>query len=375
MVTDRSCVEGVDLLEEPALEGKGQVVFRRHAALQLPRQPRGARHQDPPDRCRGRASRSPSPWRPPGIAQEIGFQTAAVQKKPAERTVRLVIARRLDAGRGQRRPRRATSCQEIPLGSSTSSPCAASRPSRATRSRRSASASPRRSRRRWPRRTSASSPRCAFRRPPTATSSSITGDVPAGPAYKLTIGKGMPATDDAVLREEYTRGRPPPRPRAHRRLPEPGDVPLRLRQPHAWRSRRVNVARVRMTIDRVYLNNLFFLFQYGGFFDGETTATSATRCSTPSATASRETTLDRAAGRRNQRKVQTPLDLDRYVRPRGRRGLYRVSVGKPDDWEAAPALAAAHRPGRRGQARPRASCWSGCLGARPGGGRRRQASP
>ena len=49
-------------------------------------------------------------------------------------------------------------------------------------------------------------------------------------------------------------------------LPEPG-VFLWSQGQHAVAIEAVNVPKVRMTIDRVYLNNLFFLFQYGGFYE------------------------------------------------------------------------------------------------------------
>src|SRR4029077_18318397 len=91
----------------------------------------------------------------------------------------------------------------------------------------------------------------------------------------------------------------------------------------------VNVPKARMTIDRVFLNNLFFLFQYGGFFEGDTGYFDEL----PHALGDRlkEETLD-IGGARNQRRV-TPITLDKYVDTK-EPGLYRVSVGQPDDYEA-----------------------------------------
>ena len=97
----------------------------------------------------------------------------------------------------------------------------------------------------------------------------VTGELKPGNSYEVTIGKGMPATDDAVLGEDYT---------AEVAIPDldpsvgfqSQGMFLAASGRHTVAVESVNVPKVRMTIDRVYLNNLFFLFQYGGFFDSET---------------------------------------------------------------------------------------------------------
>src|SRR4029079_4248076 len=87
---------------------------------------------------------------------------------------------------------------------------------------------------------------------------------------------------------------------------------------------------VKMTIDRVYLNNLFFLFAYGGFFDQETGYFDEINHALGDRLKEEQLNV---GGRKNRKKV-VPLDLDRYVNTK-EPGLYRVSVGKPHDYEAA----------------------------------------
>src|SRR4029077_15288270 len=163
--------------------------------------------------------------------------------------------------------------------------------------------------------------------------------------YTVTVSKGMPATDDAVLGEDYSEGvaipdlDPPAGFRARGLfLPAAANpavdfqsqgIFLAAAGKHTVALESVNVPKVRMTIDRVFLNNLFFLFQYGGFFEGDTGYFDEL----PHALGDRlkEETLD-IGGARNQRRV-TPITLDKYVDTK-EPGLYRVSVGQPDDYEA-----------------------------------------
>jgi uncharacterized protein YfaS (alpha-2-macroglobulin family) len=90
----------------------------------------------------------------------------------------------------------------------------------------------------------------------------------------------------------------------------------------------VNAPKARLTIDRIYRNNLFFLFQYGGFFE-ETGYFDEVQHSLGDRL--KDVTLN-LGGRANETKV-TPLRLDNYINPK-EPGLYRVSLGKPDDYEA-----------------------------------------
>jgi uncharacterized protein YfaS (alpha-2-macroglobulin family) len=329
--TDQFLVEGVDVTEEPALEGKGKVVFRGEIRFNYPVNPEvlasKIRLEDP------RASKPvavtlETSWQNP----VIGFRTEAVQKEKDERTVRLVIAGDLTPVSGNA-PLGQDFIQEIPLGSSTRLAVRGveAQPGLQESSIAVTFSSP----------VSAAlaesyvklSPQARTRLSAEQNVLTITGNLQPGSTYKLTIGQGMPAADDAVLPEEYA---------ADVELPdlEPSvgyqseGMFLAASGNHTVNLESVNLPRVQMTIDRVYRNNLFFLFQYGGFFNdeygyfGDVEHAFGDRL--------KETTLSligKEGGKRNQRKI-TPLTLDRWI-DTSQPGLYRVSVAKPDDYEAA----------------------------------------
>jgi uncharacterized protein YfaS (alpha-2-macroglobulin family) len=158
---------------------------------------------------------------------------------------------------------------------------------------------------------------------------SITGEMEPGQTYALSIGKGMPATDEAVLQEDFQQ-----------------DVELADLDPsiafqsqgmflwnqgqHAVAVEAVNVPKARMTIDRVYLNNLFFLFEYGGFYDDEFGWVGELN----HALGDRLKEVDLNVGGRKNKKRVFPIDLDKYIDTKAP-GLYRVSVGQADSEEAA----------------------------------------
>ncbi|HYU35732.1 MAG TPA: alpha-2-macroglobulin [Thermoanaerobaculia bacterium] len=325
--TDQFLVEGVDVVEEPALEGKGKVVFRGEIRFNYPVNPEvlapKVRLDDP---------RAPKPV---AVTLEtswenatIGFRTEAVQKEKDERTVRLVIAADMTPANGNA-PLGKDFVQEIPLGSSTRLAVRGveAQPGLQESSLQVTFSSP----------VSAAlaepylklAPEARVRLSADRNVLTITGNLQPGSTYKLTIGQGMPAADDAVLPAEYT---------ADVELPdlEPSvgyqseGMFLSAAGNHTVNLESVNLPRVHMAIDRVYRNNLFFLFQYGGFFDEEYGYFD--EVSHALGDRLKEANLD-LGGRRNQRKV-TPLTLDRWV-DTSQPGLYRVSVGKPDDYQAA----------------------------------------
>ena len=91
----------------------------------------------------------------------------------------------------------------------------------------------------------------------------------------------------------------------------------------------VNVAELRLVVDRVYANNLLFLFQRGGleadygWIGGELWRPLGDRL------VDEMVPVDTT---RNQ-KVTSVLELARHV-DLDERGLYRVMLGRPDHWEA-----------------------------------------
>ncbi|HEX5757790.1 MAG TPA: MG2 domain-containing protein [Thermoanaerobaculia bacterium] len=328
--TDQFLVEGVDVQEEPALEGKARVIYRGTLRFNYAVHPEllvsKIRLVDPDlGEDRPIEVSLETDWPSP----QIGFQTAAVQKRRDERKVRLVIDSSLTPFEGNV-PLTEDFAHEIPVGSSErlavwgveTEPGARESTLRIRFSSPISAAVAEKYVRVEP----------AVRYRPSAERNvlSLTGELRPGEAYKLTIAKGLPATDDAVLREEYA---------AQVRLPdlEPSvgfqsqGMFLSASGTKTVAIDTVNVDEVQLTIDRVYLNNLFFLFQYGNFFEGETTYAGG---GVSHAFGDRVTdTALRVRGQRNQ-PVRTPLTLDRRV-PRGKTGLYRVVVARAGHWEGA----------------------------------------
>jgi uncharacterized protein YfaS (alpha-2-macroglobulin family) len=325
--TDQFLVENVEAIEEPALEGKAMVFFHGNIKFNYAVDPKvlapRVKIVDP---------RSAEP-----IAVEletgwendtIAFHTAAIQKEKDERKVELVIAQDLTPTGGNA-PLQEEFRQEIPVGSST----------RLTVREVVAEPGPRESilRVRFSSPISAAvaekylrlEPAVRLRLSAERNELAIAGELKPGETYKLTIGKGLPATDDAVLGEEYTEdvAIPDLEPKIDFQsqgmfLSATGNRTLALEA--------VNAPKARMTIDRVYLNNLFFLFQYGGFFDtdygyfGEVHEALGDQL--------KDISVD-IGGAKNQRRI-VPLKLDRYIDVK-EPGLYRFSVGQPDAYEAA----------------------------------------
>jgi hypothetical protein len=324
--TDKFLVEQVDVYEEPALEGKGRVTYRGEMRFNYPVRPETlaplVKLVDP-------SSNEPvevmleTEWEAP----VIGFRTGAIQKTPDERTVQLVIGKDLTPANGNS-PLGADFVRDIPVGSSTkltvwgietvpgaqestlkirfSSPISAAVAETYLRIE----------------------PAVPLRLSAERNELFAVGELAPGSTYKVTIGKGMPATDQATLQEEYTADVSLPDLEPTADFQSQGMF-LRAEGNRTVAIETVNVPKVRMAIDRVYLNNLFFLFQYGGFFEteygyfGEVQHALGDRL--------KDVTLD-VASPKNKKKV-TAITLDRYINAR-EPGLYRVSVGKPDDWEA-----------------------------------------
>ena len=325
--TDQFLVEGVDVSEEPALEGKGKVTLHGEMQFNYDVNPETlaplVKLVDP-----NRSDPVPIKLEVDWQARVIGFSTEPVEKSEAERTLQLVISGTLTPAGGNATLGK-DFVQEIPLGSI----------SKLTVRGIEATPGPRES----TLTATFSSPISAavvekylkiepavpVRLSAERNVLTIVGEMLPGSTYKVTFGKGLPATDSAELEEDYTQ-----------------EIVLTDLDPtidyqsqgmflsatgnHTVNFETVNVPRVNMTIDRVYLNNIFFLLQYGGFFDdeygyfGEVNHALGDRL--------KDETLE-VGGQKNKKKV-TALTLDNYVNTK-EPGLYRVSLAKPDDWEAA----------------------------------------
>jgi uncharacterized protein YfaS (alpha-2-macroglobulin family) len=326
VVTDRFLVEGVDLTEEPALTGKGKVLFRGTLKFNYEVKP-----QELAPRIKLVDPEAPD-GKPVAVLLEteyesktIGFRTEVVQKKKEERKVRLVVGGELTSAAGNV-PLGDDWTHEIPLGSSEKLAVweVTSEPGDRESTVKVRFSSP----------VSAAvaekyvhlAPAVAFRPSAERNLLSLVGEFKPGGTYTLSIDKGMPATDDAVLKEAY---------KTDVHLPdlEPSvdfqsqGMFLSAAGNHTVGIESVNASSAKLTIDRVYLNNLFFLFQYGGFFD-EDYAWEGSQIPHHLGNRLAEETLA-LPNRKNQRQT-TPLTLDRHIPDftSSTRGLYRVVVAR-----------------------------------------------
>ncbi|MEQ9617992.1 MAG: MG2 domain-containing protein [Deltaproteobacteria bacterium] len=92
----------------------------------------------------------------------------------------------------------------------------------------------------------------------------LTGEFVPGKKYRLSISGGLPAYDDAVLRHEYKKEIQFSDLKPGIEFESPGMF-LDSKGSHAVKLDSINVEKVDITVDRVYLNNLFFLFQSYGY--------------------------------------------------------------------------------------------------------------
>ena len=153
----------------------------------------------------------------------------------------------------------------------------------------------------------------------------LAGDLVPGDSYTLTIAAGLPATDDASLREAFA---------SRLRMP---DLEPTLRFQSAGMflssagSRRlviesINVERADLVVERVYRNNLHSLFQSSGYSVWQNEAYSGSAVSHWLGDRIAEETLE-LGGERNRRQVLA-LELDRYVAD-AEPGLYRIALARP----------------------------------------------
>jgi hypothetical protein len=147
--------------------------------------------------------------------------------------------------------------------------------------------------------------------------------------YTVAVKQGLEAEDGAVLRSQV-----------ERKVSMP-DVPPRLdfqsqgmflarNGAQALALQTVNVNRVELSVDRVYRNNLFLLFQNYGYsvFNGEYSGDVAHVLG-----GQVESRLLRIQGEPNQEAL-TVVDLKDTMR-KGGRGLYKVSAKLPHTWKGA----------------------------------------
>ncbi len=262
----------------------------------------------------------------------ISFRTAAVRKSKDARTLRLAIFADLTPSQGNVSLGEEF-VQEIPLGSSDILEVRSFdvRPGEAESTLRIGFSSP-------------VSPSMAVKylsidpeleiRPSAAGNDLLlTGAFGHGQSYQVSLAADLPARDNAVLREAWrTRIHVPNlKPSVDFQsegvfLPRSGIRKLALST--------VNVEQVELVVERVFLNNLFFMFQYAGFGSGGTTY-KGYRVRRALGSTVFEKPID-IAGPRN-RTVITPLEVEELIGD-PEPGLYRLAVNRPGEWQATQRL-------------------------------------
>ena len=323
VVTDKFLVSGVDAEEEVA--GKARIAFHGFFKFNYPVDPEIlVKHVKLIDPVAGDV---PIHLLTSWTSQEIEYRTDPVQKQVEERTAKIVIAKELTPVSGSI-PLGDDYEKEVPIGSSIklvvrgveASPgdkestitIRFSSPVEAAVAAKYISFNP----------------VVAFQPAADGTSVTLSGPFAPGATYGMKIGKGLPATDDSSLQEEYEQDVELPDLEATADFESEG-IFLSATGNHTVAIQTVNLNGFQLDIDRVYKNNLFFLFNYGGFW-GEEFAYEGSEINHALGDRLKSETIS-VKGPKNKT-VTTPITLDRHV-PQGERGLFRMVVTKPDDYE------------------------------------------
>ncbi|MEM7482827.1 MAG: MG2 domain-containing protein [Acidobacteriota bacterium] len=325
VVTDQFLVEQVDVYEEPAPDGAdAQVIYRGELRFNYPVNPE---ELAPLIALEDGAQDVPVELETYWPAAVVGFRTGPVTKSKAERSLAFSIVEDLTPANGNV-PLAGPFTQEIPVGSREVLAV------RGVQAQPGESESSLRIRLSSPVAPSVAQrfltlePAVADLRLSASRNELIaTGAMVPGSTYTVQLAAGLPAGDGASLKEAFEQkvSLPNLEPSIEIRgagmfLPASGSRTLAVET--------VNVDRFTLAIDRVYLNNLFYALQEGGF-----SATGSTGyVSTPRhAMGGRLRSVElRVEGGRN-RKVATTVTLDQYADLEGP-GLYRASVTRRGNW-------------------------------------------
>lgn len=328
--TDQLLVESVSLTEEPVLDARSQVVFQGQINFNYRVDPETlAPLLKLQDSLAEGGTVDVQIENPYWTRQNITFRTGPVQKTPEARSVSLEIAAALTPAEGNA-PLGRDFVHAIPVGSSekltvrtvSSTPgpkestleLQLSSPVAPAVARQYVSVEPKVDNVRFG---------------SAANRLSLTGPFKPGATYTVKVGKGMPAQDDAVLQEAYS---------AQVRL---SDLPASLDfesqgiflSASGLRNlaiESVNVQQAQVAVDRVYLNNLFPLIQYGGRLDsGSTYSGNQVSHYLGDRLTNRTYNLK---GARNETRT-TVLNLGSLVGDEDQ-GLFRVQLASPGNWQA-----------------------------------------
>ncbi|MFL6232187.1 MAG: hypothetical protein ACJ76N_03560, partial [Thermoanaerobaculia bacterium] len=199
--TDKFLVEEVTVAEEPALEGKAKVVYRGEIRFNYPVEPETlaplVKLVDP-EAPKPIEVKLETDYR----SKVIGYSTEPVQKKKEERKIRLTLPASLTPAQGNA-PLGEEYVKEIEVGSSTKLSVrgveAVPGPRESTIKVTFSSPISAAVAEKYVKLDPAVPVRLAAER----NALSITGEMEPGSTYSLTIGKGMPASDEAVIQEDY----------------------------------------------------------------------------------------------------------------------------------------------------------------------------
>lgn len=327
IVTDQFRVERVDTAQEPTGEGseiqvRGQVTFNYDVDPEalIARM----RLVDP-------ASREPIPLRMESYYPQrvVGFHSDPLTKLPEARELRLVIDPGLTPAQGNV-GLIAGFEQPIPVGSSENLAVQGveTRPGDPRSELVVRLSSPVDAARAAP--YLQVSPAVDFRATSRGNELVLSGEFVPGSRYELQLGAGLPARDRAVLRESWSEAifLPDLDPRVEFAaqgmfLSASGNRALEVES--------VNVAEARLVIERVYANNLFYLFDSYSWmvWNQETWAGNAVAHSLGDRLV--DTSLALSTPRNRVRR--TPIDLDAWI-DTDSPGLYRVVLAEADSYEA-----------------------------------------
>ncbi|MEE9561749.1 MAG: MG2 domain-containing protein, partial [Thermoanaerobaculia bacterium] len=331
LTTDRFLLEEVLVEEEPAPSSESAVVLRGRLQFNYPVDPRQLapliRLVDPlaADDEPVEVELEDIYW----TREVIPFRTGEVRKTRDERTLELVVAGELTPAAGNA-PLGDDAVHEILLGSRERLVVrhVRSTPGLGDSSVRivfSSSVAPQLAKKYL-----AVNPPVDFRISAQRNTITLTGSFQPGSRYQLTIDRGLPAEDEAVLLEPYETAV------ALENLAPSLDFQSQgtFLSSSGYQNvavETVNVERLRLAIDRAYLDNLFFLFEFGGLMRSDSTYAGA---QLRRAFGDRivEETLEIEAERNTQQ--TTVLPVGRYV-AEDSPGLYRVLVSRPGQWQAA----------------------------------------
>ena len=323
--TDPFKIERIDITEEPVLDTKHHVILRGSARFNSQVNPEvlapKLRLIDP---LRGEQEPIPLELETTYRSQVIGFRSQPLEKQKTPRDLKLVILSNLTPEGGNTTLVKDWE-QKITLGSFEKLEvwgvsAQAGEPDSTIRIRLSSPVNPT-----LVDKYITLSPATKYRLSAEGTELIVTGGLTPGQEYALVMAKGLPATDDAVLEQDYKAAVSVPDLDPRIAFQSSGMF-LSASGTRTVALKTVNVGEVQLTIDRVYRNNLFYFFDRssGGYededyYDSTVSQAFGDRLVTETLTLTNE---------RNKSTI-TPLTLDTYVKEETP-GLYRIGVVRPD---------------------------------------------